>query len=292
MNTSGRARFVRLAGRLLTAASLVFLLVVIGQRWNEIRAVSIAPNQWLVVAGCAVIYGLSLFLLAGAWHCLLASVGAPSPGLRRSIYAYATSQLAKFVPGNVFHILGRHLIHRSDGLPHARLGLASLIEIALMVSGAVIVVVLAAVVEPPQAIEGILPSIAPYLIAAALVAGIALIGAAWKLGRASVLWALASLSAYAIFFAIMGAIVARLVDMLTPASSYLVAGEGVAAWLIGFLTPGAPAGVGTREATLLFLARGEVPQGALIVAIALFRLVTLLGDLLCFALGQLLFRKA
>ena len=58
------------------------------------------------------------------------------------------------------------------------------------------------------------------------------------------------------------------------------------AWLAGFIIPGAPGGIGVREAVLIFFVTpiiGE-PQ-SIAVAIAL-RFVTLLGDVCFFVISE------
>jgi hypothetical protein len=68
-------------------------------------------------------------------------------------------------------------------------------------------------------------------------------------------------------------------------------GGGVAVWIAGFVTPGAPGGLGIREAAMVMLDGSSAPARMLVVTAAMFRLVTFAGDLLCFALGRLLFRE-
>ena len=70
-----------------------------------------------------------------------------------------------------------------------------------------------------------------------------------------------------------------------------LAGVFAAAWVAGFVTPGAPAGLGVREAVL---AGGLRPIYGPEVALALpllFRMVTVTGDGVAFALGTLLRRS-
>jgi hypothetical protein len=62
----------------------------------------------------------------------------------------------------------------------------------------------------------------------------------------------------------------------------------VAAWLAGFVTPGAPGGLGIREAAMVLFAGGSASAEVLFVAAALFRLVSFGGDLVCFAVASLL----
>ena len=58
------------------------------------------------------------------------------------------------------------------------------------------------------------------------------------------------------------------------------------AWLIGFITPGAPGGIGVREASVLVTTSAIMGPGPALLFAAATRIVTLGGDAL-FALGAL-----
>jgi uncharacterized membrane protein YbhN (UPF0104 family) len=62
----------------------------------------------------------------------------------------------------------------------------------------------------------------------------------------------------------------------------------VVAWLIGLVTPGAPAGVGVRELILVFLLQGLVGESELLLTVVLGRVVTVTGDFLFFLVSWLL----
>ena len=69
----------------------------------------------------------------------------------------------------------------------------------------------------------------------------------------------------------------------------LVAGFALAG-IVGFVTPGAPAGLGVREGVMLLLLGTQYPAaeaGAIVVGL---RLATTLGDILLFPIGLLLAR--
>ena len=59
-------------------------------------------------------------------------------------------------------------------------------------------------------------------------------------------------------------------------------GAYVLAWLVGLVTPGAPAGVGIRELVLLFVLKGVIPETDLLLAVVMGRVVTIFGDVLYF----------
>lgn len=61
-----------------------------------------------------------------------------------------------------------------------------------------------------------------------------------------------------------------------------VCGAYVVAWLIGFITPGAPAGVGVREVILLFLLENLTSMEGILLSVVLGRVVNVIGDLLFF----------
>ncbi len=68
-------------------------------------------------------------------------------------------------------------------------------------------------------------------------------------------------------------------------------GAFVISWLVGLITPGAPAGVGVRELVLLFLLKGVVAEVDLLLAVALGRVITVIGDFLFFLGTTIFYRK-
>ncbi len=109
-----------------------------------------------------------------------------------------------------------------------------------------------------------------------------------KFGRHAV----RALASYCGFLAVSGALFVALVELVSAQPEGLgvplvsAAGAYVLAWLVGFLTPGAPAGLGVRELALLFLLKGIVNEADLLFAAVLWRGITVGGDVLFFGLGS------
>lgn len=68
--------------------------------------------------------------------------------------------------------------------------------------------------------------------------------------------------------------------------SALVLSSFAIAWSIGFITPGAPSGIGIREAILLLLLIPLSGEGPALILALLFRLVTIGGDIGFYAMSQ------
>ena len=55
-------------------------------------------------------------------------------------------------------------------------------------------------------------------------------------------------------------------------------------WMIGFITPGAPAGLGIREVLISSLLKGIVGEQIIITSVIIFRIITITGDIIAFFL--------
>ena len=56
------------------------------------------------------------------------------------------------------------------------------------------------------------------------------------------------------------------------------------AWIIGFITPGAPGGIGIRESVMLLVSAQEYAQ-AVMLFVLVTRLASILADVLAFLIG-------
>jgi hypothetical protein len=289
-----RRQLGRWLGWLLVGLSFWFVGVRLWQAapWSLVRA---RLEPWLlVVIGGALVYGMAGFLLSAAWRQILAAGRAPGPPAGYHAI-YGRSQIAKYLPGNCFHFVGRQLLGGALGHSQAALGLASLIETALLIA-------LAAGLALPLAQVGIgawslalaagallvlaLTLAAPRLLAAhlrttaradridgpgagPLLRAVALHGAFFVIAG-GVLW---------LVTAALGGPGPRALGPLTSISALALA------WVAGFVVPGASAGLGVREAVLILtLERVLGAEASAAVALTL-RLVTTGGDGIFFGLA-------
>lgn len=294
-----RRVLVRVASGLVVASSLAFVGLEIWRhdpwRLAEDQASEIAG----FIAGGTVIYALAGFLLAEAWRQLLGPGAAEARrGEHRALYGRA--QIAKYLPGNVFHFIGRQVLGGRLGHSHATLALATLAEalLLLLVAGGLALPLARSPVERILA-----PGPGWLLITAAGALGAVAYLIARRL-RDSGVWSRFSMRASAstwaprllragllhvAFFTLAGLL------LWAGAAAIQAAGERTLrpttalsifalAWSAGFVVPGAPAGLGVREAALMLaLAPYLERDGAMVLALAL-RVITTLGDLLFFAL--------
>ena len=284
---TSRARLSALArplGWVLVALSAIFLFLMAREHWASLSEIRLGTAQWTVLAMLALAYGASLFLLAAGWHVLIGDASDTPVDPMLSLRAYGTSQLAKYVPGNVFHLVGRHMLHRQAGTGDGALARAALAEIVLMVSSAVTVGALFALGALADAdLEARMLPLLAGILAGAFGIVIAVRFAAIDCKCAGQVFAL-----HLLFFLVLAGAFAAVLATLGERLSLAGAAIGVVGWIAGFVTPGASGGIGVREAALVFLGENRIGTETMLVAAALFRAVTFAGDLVCFAIARAL----
>lgn len=258
---------------MLAIAGIAFVVLRLRDQTTEIDFNRLDWTIWSAVVGLALIYGLANLLLALAWWNLLDQFGARA-SLRWAVKTYGFSQIAKYVPGNLFNLVGRQALGLAAGLPGWPLAKTSVWELGLIAFAGALFGGLAL----PLLVVGLPAAMGLALFLVALSGAAALL---WRFCGPPVARALGW---YTFFLAISGWLFFALIELLNagarqPETMLLpVIGAYVLAWLAGLITPGAPAGMGVRELMLLMLLNGVVGEADLLLAALLGRLVTVLGD--------------
>jgi len=254
----------------------------------------------IVVLCCSVCYMLCCSFLAVAWRKLLETFGSITLTDRFCHYIYARTQVAKYIPGNVFQIAGRHALGRKLGLNHETLAYAAFYEIAGVASVASLLSISGILLTQTTELS---LTVFQALIFLSVTASLGLIfikalpWAANRLGKdvrqldfKDVMPRLVSIfTLYLWFFSCCGLILFTLIFFLTGLSGWSIALLSIAtfsiSWLSGFITPGSPSGLGVREAVLVLILGGVIGKGDSLVIAFFLRVVTILGDLLFFTLA-------
>ena len=228
-------RASRFAGAVLLIASLVFVGRHLAQHWpGEVRY----PMTTLALAGG--LYALTHLTTTLGWLGVIRACGHHLP-LRDGLAISLVSQAAKYIPGNIAHHLGRAALAKQAGLP-------------LRVSSLVLPVELVCVSFAALMVGGFLLS--PWVTFACLAMLAALLATRARALALPIL-------AFALGLGLAGVSFALLAGVPQAVPAYPLG------WLAGFLLPGAPAGLGVREAALLALldsaARPETLGGAIII---------------------------
>ena len=266
-------------GSILVLVGVYFIYHRFVGYFNEINSVDLFSWPFLItLIGSSIFYAIINIFLVMAWRNIL-DIYAVNINIRTAFKIYSSSQLAKYVPGNIFHLAGRQIISMRFGLP-AKPVMKSIVAelICLVITGSLFSLWYLPHVFTEVSIKDVIGFFAIVLsVAAYFVIKFSYQKWFFIIVQQSLFLTFSGLIFYIILIRI-DSHQFELSNMAVVVSSY------IAAWLIGMITPGAPAGVGVREAVLLLLLYIFSPANVLI-AIVYSRIVTVLGDFIFYVVS-------
>lgn len=297
-------KIIRIVTSLITVVALVFVAerILKNQIWN-LHLIDAKTLITISLAGGMGYFAATVFQPI-SWRYLLLWFGE-SPRDFKNIYSiYGRTQIAKYVPGNVFHIANRHVMSLQAGSKNAPLLGAATFELLsyLFVSALLclagyafgarfeglpisrILLVILAVVILFGLFFYFLPKIAPKIPALSQLItdlqsrnrtlGKAILSYLPIFGFMLAFFAIASLIYAFIIIAVHGSLAGISIPLVL--SIYSIA------YLVGLITPGAPAGIGVRETIMILLLTPYLGASEATLIALISRLVTVIGDLLFF----------
>jgi hypothetical protein len=289
----------------LTLLGLVFTARVMLEN-AALSQLSSDARPWAGLVPACAAYAVLSILLVVVWATILNTFAPDCIGAKDAFGLYATTQIMKYVPSNVVHFVGRHVALRRRGVAHLALVTTVLAEAAILVCGACLAI---AALEADVFLAVYRRYVAMGEPAVVVTAGLACClaaGLAWLYGargpafpvraRRVLARLLAALTAAALFFAATTLLISMTCRLLLgdPAGfdTAAVAATLAGAWVVGFVIPGASAGIGVREAAVILLLSPALGAGDAAMIATIYRLVTAGGDALFAALGELVRRSA
>lgn len=290
-------------GRILVLVSLVFLLLKLLEYKDDLTGVSYSLRIWVTVGALSLIYGFLKFIPAYGWYKLLLCLPNKSKKLNSisAVIIYGKTHIAKYIPGNIFHYTGRHFLSKKLNLTDSFLIRTTILEV-LIVATISATLSLFAFQEIINHIELYLPFLNTYIWGLLIfVTSLIFLFISIKYGglirekfyklkivpffKSYMLYLLFFVLNFLVFYIILFFEVAEL-DHLHENIFYIL-GSYSLAWFIGFIVPGAPGGIGVREAILFAILNPLIIGGKLLIVLFLFRLITTIGDLLhyCYTVG-------
>jgi uncharacterized membrane protein YbhN (UPF0104 family) len=286
---SFRTLIVRVVGFAITICAFAFVGSSVFAHFSQLHAAFSVRAFLVTIFIGAAIYALALQLVALAWYLLIRSVDGVSIAPLRALAIFARTQIYKYLPTNVLHMVGRFVIAGRAGASKSALAYAQAGELALLAFTAA---TMAGIFALPFIVqESSAHGVSPHSVFAAyLLVGIGGLIAAPILARRfgaglpvghTFMGLVAAFACYVLFFVVNGLLIVALTASLIGQVGdwWTLIGIAAAGWLLGFVVPGAPGGLGVREAVVIAgLTAAGIPLSSA-TAIALgHRLITLGGD--------------
>ncbi len=295
----------RLGNAIAILAVAFFLYLTLSQP-SLVAQLALGLEQGYALLAAVVVYVAAMSVGALNWAVLLRAVGESLPAAS-AVSIVLLSQAAKYIPGNVAHHGGRIVLGRRQGLSLTNMLFTLFLETLWVIAIGSLVALVAIIVAGERIFSGVrqLPQwwILGGIVVAALIAPVLShrlfehLARWWAARRGEEARRVRLPSArafsvvsllYVINYLILGLVVQLIATRVFHAQGggvLLLTGIFAVAWIIGFITPGAPAGLGVRELVLVAALTPVYDRETAIGIAAMLRVVTVIGDGAAFLFG-------
>ena len=274
----------------LVLAIIIFVGITFERHWQEVSALSLTEEGWACLVIATGISLLGYIWTGQVWGYILRALGYPVPS-EWAIRTFLQTNIAKYLPSNLLHLYGRTLAAKNIGVPTGAASLSVILDSLLVIASGWILGLLSVPQQGALAaglgLIAILVIIHPKILSFFM----SRIKLPFKKGSANesipkiqkypldlllgeILYVF--LRGVAFVFTVWAITVVPLEQVPRLISVYTIA------WLMGYLTPGAPGGLGVYEITLIGLLdhTTDLQQAELLGAVAISRLVGTLAEMI------------
>lgn len=297
-------------GKILMVLSIIFIAHKLYQYNLDLDRLA-DWKIWIGIVLLVMLHGANIFIFATSCYTIAVNLYSQKKiSLPKVMRVYCKSSLYKYIPSNIMHFVGRNQLAIDENVPHSDIILATITEIACLIMAAVIITLLCGInqfklyaqtmgADPfKKALPVICICIISFLAAAALLISfrhklrgyISRYQAAFTCGGAKKIVKILMLCVVRLTInAVIFMLCLNLLSHGLPANMYMqVVSLFIVSWVIGFLMPGAPGGLGIREAVMCFFLSGIIGQENILYATLVYRVICILGDIISYFYSLLL----
>lgn len=290
-----KSKVIKWIGRIFMILSFIFIGKTLWGYRGKIQ-INISVPVIIGLCVCTIIYGILVYMLAFIYQKLLIITTKKKFPYYKIAYLYCKTAIFKYMPGNVMQYVGRNQLAIEENISHIDVAVATLLEITVTILSAALLSLIFSAKYAAQWIEN--NSIHIGMIFQIGLAVIVIFwGAVWisrkrlnkilhkyivLINRANIKIYIGTIC-YNMVITIINSLiyfsVLLLLGMKLEWNMYL-AGIGLYAlsFLLGYITPGVPGGIGIREAILTYFFSGVLMPGEILSGALVFRVVSIVGD--------------
>lgn len=290
-------KWIDIAGKILMVLSILFITYKLMQYNIDLSYIN---NFYIfILFGFVLLHGANIYIFAPKSYSLLINLisykQVPYALVR---YIYCKSNLYKYLPGNIMHFIGRNQIAVNANISHADIAVATIIEMIMLVTASLLIILLTSSV---QVFELVLLYKNEYVLHILIILVLVIMFTLYiirkkiinKIKQYKVIltkngirvllivlfYSVIRLSINALIF--IGCL-SVFINEIPFNDFWNIFGIFIMTWVVGFLIPGAPGGIGVREAAMC-LAFGYLYSDDKILYTALiYRVISIFGDMMSY----------
>lgn len=299
-----KKNYIKLAGNILTAIAFILIVKRLYEMDVDYSVLLSRSNIWWLILFC-ILYGIHIMALPVSWQQTIQIITKSKVPFWNVEKVFCKSNILKYIPGNVFQYVGRNEIAVRFGFSHKAILMTTLLDIVANIFGVAIVSLICYAKGVKIGIDSIgIKFDSRFVIAAAVAFLFFLFLFYWKRKTvwkkiqcfctpANVKRYIFCIIYYMFFAVYTGTIYLLVLTQILGMSIandkiYIVTGAYLLSWLLGFIMPGAPGGIGIRETVITVLLAAYLPSDPVLLAIVIYRIVSMAGDFFAFIMSFLI----
>jgi len=268
-------------GKLLGLLGLTFVFYKLSQEYTVSSFADKFSSVSNILLPLVLLNVLSILLGIYAWHIMLLHYAKKHFSYVTSYYYFAKTEIAKYLPGNVFHFIGRQALASKISIEQVHMAKISALLTFLLLAGTLFSSTFFALLA-----IGIPTYILLLLLLGTVLALFAVFFSytSFLLGKKIQMNILLSLSV-ALQGIMLGLIIMHQNIHFDSGLFFLYVCIYIISWLIGFVTPGASGGLGVREGAFIAIVAFlhiDITSEIVIFSVLLVRLINIFVDSILF----------
>lgn len=310
MKKMNKKKAVKLVGNIVTIITIIFIIKLVWQMNIDYSLLFNFKNfMWLIIL--TILYCVIWTLSCIPWLVLVEILANVKLKFLDTYAVFSKSNLLKYVPGNVFQYVGRNELAFHMNIKHSDVALATILDIGILFATGTIFsflclgqyVVKELMGYGTDIVQRFWVFILVFFFLLLLILFILRRSLYSKVKKYSLIFQKKNLFRlffcfliYALYLFLYACVYIGLLYLIFHVDIDIqnfisLLGATIFSWVLGFIVPGAPGGIGIRELVMTAIAGTILNTETIVVSMILFRILTIACDIIVFILGKYLSTK-
>lgn len=300
-------KYYKLIGTIITIIALIFVvkkIVTMDVNWSMFAN----GKALAIISGCTLVQAALVLFMSMPWLRFIRILSGTQIPIRNALPVYSKSNLMKYVPGNVFQYVGRNQLAADLQISHVDVACATVLDILCCMLTPLLFILVLMGKDMLELLQTYRNNFLIVLAAGVAVLLLLIVILRWKFRELvrkylekyrrlirrdtlpRILLVVLFYVAQYLISTTMYAIPAYMMFDVPAEKMGLFLGTYLFSWIIGFITPGAPGGIGIREAIMVLMCGSFMETDTIMLYAVTMRIISTFGDVVAFLAGLILDR--
>lgn len=297
-------------GNLFLILSIIFIFITLRKQDIQFKDYFNNTKEILVYILIIFIYVVSVYINSEVYFKII-SLFSKNKIMRNEIQqVYIASNLAKYLPGNVMHYVGRNVLGSKYSISQANLIVSTILELILLIGMSGVMIFIFSYKYITFVCEFLIKERFFITIALLILFVVILLFVSFQFykHKNKIIEKINEIGSKNIKILFIKCIPLNFIVQFSTSITYVlvlltlseerkifsnitmifnVLGIYLIAWLVGFLVPGAPGGIGIKEYILVLLLGSFFPKDIILVSVILHRCLNVFSEIIAFVIMKI-----